>query len=189
LLLASQAEHIHNLFIFLNYSFTMEHIIIDWTYTILGSIVAVIGGAIGLKLASTRSNSISRQSFNDQLSILVDENKQLKTYLKSVKGTIAQMKQGLVLPQGTNIEEMDHNGFDGVIKGLIGKYSSMCPPQFRPLLQDPTIINFLLEEAKKHPEQTKEVLKHFISSNGSVNESSDGTESKKSLEDIPTTGA
>jgi len=167
----------------------MEHIIVDWTWTILGSIVAILGGSIGLKLASSKGKSISQQSFTDQLGILQDENKQLKDYLKSVKGTIAQMKQGIKLPDNTNVEELQASGFDGVIKGLIGKYSAMCPPQFRPLLQDPTIINFLLEEAKKHPEQTKEVLKHFISSNGSVSKLSDGGQEDKQLENFQTSGA
>jgi len=159
------------------------------TVLILGTLTAVIGGAIGLKLAARLGQSVDSKSFQSRLQYLVEENSELKKYLKSVKGSMAQMKQGLQLPEGTNVEELPTNGFDGVIKGLIGKYSAMCPPQFRPLLQDPTIINFLLEEAKKHPEQTKEVLKHFISSNGSVTKSSDDSESKEQLESYATSGA
>jgi len=167
----------------------MEHIIVDWTWTILGSIVAVLGGSIGLKLASSKGKSISQQSFTDQLGILQDENKQLKNYLKSVKGTVAQMKQGLQLPDNTNLDQIDENGSDGLIKGLIAKYSSMAPPQLRPILQDPAIVGFLLEEAKKHPEQTKEVLKHFINTNGSVSKSSDGGPDQQQFEGYQTTGA
>jgi len=155
----------------------MEHIIVDWTFTILGSLVAVIGGAIGLKVASKMGSSMDNRVFNDRLELLQDENKELKKYLKSNKGALAQLKQGLTIPEGTNIEEMDENGTDGVIKGLIGKYSGMCPPQFRPLLQDPAIVSFLLSEAKKHPEETKEVLKHFIGGNGKIGTESSGEQS------------
>jgi len=102
----------------------------------------------------------------------------LKKYLKSNKGSLAQMKQGLTIEEG---ESIDEGNFDGVIKGLIGKYQHMCPPQFRFLLNDPAIVSFLLEEAKKHPEQTKEVLKHFISKNGDAGKESSGSESEQQI--------
>jgi len=144
---------------------------------ILGSIVALMGGSIGLFLVRKWGKSMSNQVFNDRLGLLQDENKELKKYLKSVKGSVAQMKQGLTIE---NDGELDENSFDGVIKGLIGKYQHMCPPQFRFLLNDPAIVSFLLEEAKKHPEQTKEVLKHFISKNGDAGKESSSDEFKQS---------
>ena len=62
----------------------------------------------------------------------------------ATKGTVAQMKQGLTIDEDLPIDE---GNFDGVIKGLIGKYQHMCPPQLRPILQDPAIVSFLLSEA------------------------------------------
>jgi len=139
------------------------------TTLILGSIVAVIGGAIGLKLAGRMGQNMDNSIFNGRLELLQDENKELKKYLKSNKGALAQLKQGLTIPED---EPLEPGNFDGVIKGLIGKYQHMCPPQFRFLLNDPAIVNFLLSEAKKNPEQTKEVLKHFMTKNGDVTKES-----------------
>jgi len=136
---------------------------------ILGSIMAVVGGSIGLLMVRKWGGSMNNRVFNDRLELLQDENKELKKYLKSNKGALAQLKQGLTLDEDVNLDE---GNFDGAIKGLIGKYQHLCPPQFRFLLNDPAIVSFLLEEAKKHPEQTKEVLKHFISKNGVGKESS-----------------
>ena len=143
---------------------------------ILGSIVALMGGSIGLFLVRKWGASMSNRVFNDRLELLQDENKELKKYLKSNKGALAQMKQGLTLEEG---QEIDEGNFDGAIKGLIGKYQHMCPPQFRFLLNDPAIVSFLLDEAKKHPEQTKEVLKHFISKNGEIGKESSSDESQQ----------
>jgi len=157
------------------------------TVLILGSIVTVIGGAIGFKLVASRGKSMENGVFNDRLGLLQDENKELKKYLKSNKGSLAQLKQGLTLEDG---ESIDEGNFDGAIKGLIGKYQHMCPPQFRFLLNDPAIVNFLLSEAKKNPEQTKEVLKHFISSKGDDGKESGSTESKsEQLEALTAEGA
>jgi len=154
---------------------------------ILGSIMAVIGGSIGLLVVRKWGGSMNNRVFNDRLELLQDENKELKKYLKSNKGTLAQMKQGLTLEEGQSIDE---GSFDGAIKGLIGKYQHMCPPQFRFLLNDPAIVSFLLEEAKKHPEQTKEVLKHFISKNGDAGKESGSTESQSDqLEQLTAEGA
>jgi len=144
---------------------------------ILGTILTVIGGAIGFKAVASRGKTISEDVFHDRLRILQEENRDLKNHLKRQIGTVSQMKQGLTIPDGTNLEEMDSGGFDGVIKGLIGKYAGMCPPQFRPILQDPAIVSGLLELAKSNPEQTKEVLKHFIGSNGKIGTQSSGQES------------
>jgi len=156
------------------------------TVLILGSIVTVIGGAIGFKLVASRGKSMENGVFNDRLGLLQDENKELKKYLKSNKGSLAQLKQGLTIPEG---EEINEGNFDGVIKGLIGKYQHMCPPQFRFLLNDPAIVSFLLEEAKKHPEQTKDVLKHFISKNGDGKESSSAESKQEQLETLLAEGA
>jgi len=156
------------------------------TVLILGTIVAVIGGAIGLKLASKMGSSMENGIFNDRLQLLQDENKELKKYLKSQKGSLAQLKQGLTIEDSEPLEE---GNFDGIIKGLIGKYQHMCPPQFRFLLNDPAIVNFLLSEAKKNPEQTKEVLKHFISKNGDVGKESGSNQSDEQAETIRLEGA
>jgi len=147
---------------------------------ILGSIMAVVGGSIGLLMVRKWGGSMNNRVFNDRLELLQDENKELKKYLKSNKGALAQLKQGLTLDEDVNLDE---GNFDGAIKGLIGKYQHLCPPQFRFLLNDPAIVSFLLEEAKKHPEQTKEVLKHFISKNG-VGKESSGDEPKQQYEEL-----
>jgi len=152
---------------------------------ILGSIMAVMGGSIGLLMVRKWGGSMNNRVFNDRLELLQDENKELKKYLKSNKGTLAQMKQGLTLEDG---EAIDEGNFDGAIKGLIGKYQHMCPPQFRFLLNDPAIVSFLLEEAKKHPEQTKEVLKHFISKNGDAGKESSSDQSGATFEAIAAQG-
>jgi len=55
----------------------------------------------------------------------------------------------------------------------------MAPPQLRPFLQDPAIVGFLLEEAKKNPEQTKEILKHFMSNNGKIGTGGSSDESQQ----------
>jgi len=129
---------------------------------------------------------MENEIFNDRLGLLGDQNKELKKALKSANGTVGEMKRGLTIDG--NGEDIDEGSFDGAIKGLIGKYQHMCPPQFRFLLNDPAIVSFLLEEAKKHPEQTKEVLKHFISKNGSVGTESSSDESKQ-LEQFQEGGA
>lgn len=135
---------------------------------VLGIIGAAVGGIVGLSLIHKKGSSMENHIFTDRLQLLTDENKELKKYLKSVKGTVSQMKQGITLDGGVDVENLDGGAVDGVIKGLIAKYSHMAPPQLRPLLNDPAIVNFLLSQAKEHPEQTKEVLKHFISSNGKI---------------------
>jgi len=159
------------------------------TVLILGSIVTIIGGAIGLKVASRMGRRIDEESFNSRLSYLNDENKELKKYLKSTKGSMAQLKQGLTLPEGADIENADEGAMDGMIKGLMGKYAQMCPPQFRPFLQDPAIQNFLLSEAKKNPEMTKDILKNFIGKNGKVGQESGSEQSKQELEALYAEGA
>jgi len=130
---------------------------------ILGVLVAVVGGAIGLKLVSNKGHTVESNVFESRLSILQDENGELKKYLKSVKGALAQTKQGATLDEGETISE---DGFDGTITSLVGKYSNMLPKNLQFLARDPAIVSFLISEAKKNPEQAKEVLKHFISKNG-----------------------
>lgn len=152
---------------------------------ILGSLVAVIGGSMGLFLVRKWGSSMSNRVFNDRLDLLQDENRELKKYLKANKGALGQLKEGLTIPDDSVLEE---GNFNGIITGLIGKYQNLCPPQFRFLLSDPAIVSFLLEEAKKHPEQTKEVLKHFMGKN-SIGKESSGDESKQQLETITEGGA
>ena len=160
------------------------------TVLVLGSILAFIGGAIGLKLASRMGKGVDETTFNNRIGYLQDENRELKKYLKSNKGSLAQMKQGLTLPENADIEGADEGAVDGMIKGLIGKYGAMCPPQFRPFLQDPAIVNFLLSEAKKNPEMTKEVLKNFIGKNGTIGKESGTEKSRESeLEQLYAEGA
>jgi len=145
------------------------------TVLVLGIISVVIGGAIGLKLVSRRGKSMTIDIFNERLDLLQQQNKELKNGLRIARGTTAQMKEGITLPEGADIDQADMGAVDGMIKGLISKYSSMAPPQLRPFLQDPAIVGFLLEEAKKNPEQTKEILKQFIGRNGSVSKLSSTT--------------
>jgi len=160
------------------------------TVLVLGVITAVIGGAIGLKLASRRGKSMTIDIFNERLDLLQQQNKELKNGLRIARGTTAQMKEGITLPEGADIDQADEGAMDGMIKGLIGKYSNMAPPQLRPFLQDPAIVGFLLQEAKKNPEQTKEILKQFIGKNGSVSKSSDGSATQQQeLEALSSEGA
>jgi len=151
---------------------------------ILGSLMALMGGSIGLFLVRKWGKSMSNQVFNDRLGLLQDENKELKKYLKSNKGALSQLKQGLTIPDGESID----GDVGGVITGLIGKYQHLCPPQLRPLLNDPAIVSFLLEQAKEHPEQTKQVLKHFISKTGDAGKESGSIESEQ-LSMLATEGA
>jgi len=151
---------------------------------VLGLVGALIGGIVGLKLLSIKGSTMENSVFNNRLQLLTDENKELKKFLASVKGKLNQMKQGITLDDNVNVEELDkldNGAVDGVIKGLIAKYQHMAPPQLRPLLNDPAIVSFLLSQAKEHPEQTKEVLKHFIGSNGKIGSQgvSDESESNK----------
>jgi len=160
------------------------------TVLVLGSILAVVGGAIGLKLASRLGKGVDESTFNSRLGYLQEENKELKKYLKATKGTMSQLKQGVTLPEGADIENADEGAVDGMIKGLIGKYGAMAPPQLRPFLQDPAIVNFLLTEAKKNPEVTKDILKNFIGKNGNIGkESSTGEPGTGELETLSAGGA
>jgi len=133
---------------------------INIVYLVAVVIVGLLGGAIGLKLASRMGSSMER----DQLQ---DEVKFLKSSLKVSKGTVGQQLQGPTIPEDTEITEQ---GFDGIIRNLISKYSSMAPKRFQFLLRDPAIVNFLISEAKKNPEQAKEVLSHFMSGNANANQ-------------------
>jgi len=142
-------------------------------------IVGLLGGAIGLKLASRMGSSMER----DQLQ---DEVKFLKGSLKVSKGTIGQQQQGPTLPEGTEITEQ---GMDGMIRNLISKYSNMAPKRFQFLLRDPAIVNFLISEAKKNPDQAKEVLSHFIGGNGIDNKGSSSAESAEQVQLITQEGA
>lgn len=160
------------------------------TVLVLGSILAVVGGAIGLKLASRMGKGVDEVTFNSRLGYLQEENKELKKYLKATKGTMSQLKQGITLPDGSDIEGADEGAVDGMIKGLIGKYSQMAPPQLRPFLQDPAIQGFLLSEAKKNPEMTKDILKNFIGKNGKIGQESGSEQSKQQeLEGLAAEGA
>jgi len=160
------------------------------TVLILGIISVVIGGVIGLVLAVRRGKSMTTDIFNERLELLQAQNKELKKNLQNYRGTIGQMKEGITLPKDTNLENADEGTMDGMIKGLISKYSGMAPPQLRPFLQDPAIVGFLLSEAKKNPEQTKEILKQFIGNNGSVTKSSDGAATQEQqLEALSAEGA
>lgn len=151
------------------------------TTLILGIIVTVIGGAIGLKLASSRGKSMSNDIFNERLELLKDQNKELKKAVSISNGVVSQMKQGITLDDGVDLEKMDNGAVDGVIKGLISKYAQMAPPQLRPFLSDPAIVNFLLDQAKKNPEQTKEVLKQFLGKNGKIATTEETKESEQEL--------
>lgn len=163
----------------------MEHLLWPAVAIVLGTIMAVIGGSIGYKLVSTRGESLESKTFNSRLGILQDENVELKKYLKSVKGHLAQTKQGATLEEGEVISE---DGFDGTITSLIGKYSNMLPKNLQFLARDPAIVSFLISEAKKNPEQAKEVLKHFISKNGDANKGT-GDAEREQLEVMQESGA
>jgi len=147
------------------------------TVVLILGIISVVGGVIfGLKVVSQRGSTVESKSFSSRLGYLNDENGELKKYLKSLKGQLAQTKQGPTMDEGETITE---EGFDSTIKSLIGKYASMAPKRFQFLLRDPAIVNFLISEAKKHPEQTKEVLSHFIGKNGNVDTTASSDESQQ----------
>ncbi len=135
---------------------------------VLGIVLGLIGGIVGLKLVSKKGSSMENTVFNERLTLLKDQNKELKRAVAISNGTIGNMKKGITLDDDVNLEKLDESGFDGVITSLISKYQGMAPPQLRPFLQDPAIVSFLLDQAKKNPEQTKEVLKHFIGKNGKI---------------------
>jgi len=160
------------------------------TVLVLGIITALVGGIIGIILVRSRGKSMTSQIFHERLQLLLEQNKELKNGLRQSRGTVGQMKEGVTLPEGTSLENVDEGAMDGMIKGLISKYSSMAPPQLRPFLQDPAIVGFLLQEAKKNPEQTKEILKQFIGKNGGVSKSSDdGQVQQQQLEALSAEGA
>jgi len=131
---------------------------INIVYLVAVVIIGLLGGAIGLKLASRMGSSME----NDQLNETVEF---LKKELKSANGTIGEQKRGITLPQDTKINE---SSMDGIIRNLISKYSSMAPKKYQFLLQDPAIINFLISQAKQNPKEAKEVLSHFIGGDGNV---------------------
>lgn len=157
------------------------------TVLILGVLMAIIGGVIGFKLVSTRGQQVDEKSFSSRLSYLQDENGELRKYLKSLKGQLAITKRGATLDEGTEISE---EGFDSMIPSLVGKYAGMLPKNLQFLVRDPAIVSFLLSEAKKNPEQAKEVLKHFMSKNGDVNEAGSSAErQQQALEALQESGA
>lgn len=157
----------------------MVSVEINIVYLVAVVIVGLLGGAIGLKLASRMGSSMERDQLQEEL-------KFLKGSLKVAKGTIGQQQQGPTLPEKTEITE---EGFDGSIRYLISKYSNMAPKRFQFLLRDPAIVNFLISEAKKNPEQAKEVLSHFIGGNGIDNKGSSSAEPKQEMELIHQEGA
>lgn len=163
------------------YFFKLIDCMVDFftTVLILGIIMAIVGGAIGLMLASGRGKSMTTDIFNERLQLLRDHNKELKQSVRVSNGTVAQMKQGLTLDDSVDLEKLEDGAVDGVITGLISKYAQMAPPQLRPFLSDPSIVNFLLDQAKKNPEQTKEILKQFIGKNGSIAKSTGTDESRE----------
>lgn len=156
------------------------------TVLILGTIGVILGGTIGFKLVATRHQSVNEKSFSSRLNYLQDENGELRKYLKSVKGQLAQTKQGATLDEGTEVSE---EGFDSMIPSLVGKYAGMLPKNLQFLVRDPAIVSFLLSEAKKNPEQAKEVLKHFIGKNGIANTTEGGAERQQQLEALQESGA
>jgi len=156
----------------------MAAIDINIVYLVVGIIVSILGGTIGLKLASRMGSNMERDQLNDTVEFLQKE-------LKSAKGLIGEQKRGPSLPDDTKLDE---NSFDGIIRNLITKYSSMAPKRFQFLLQDPAIVNYLISEAKKNPDQAKEVLKHFIGGNGLANKAPGSSESEQ-LETIAEYGA
>lgn len=156
----------------------MPTVDINIVYLVGVIIVGLLGGAIGLKLASRMGSNMERTQLNDTVEFLQKE-------LKKSKGTVGQQQQGPTIPEGTKLDE---SAFDGIIRNLISKYSSMAPKRFQFLLQDPAIVSYLISEAKKNPEQAKEVLKHFIGGNGLVSKSADSSESEQ-LQTIAEEGA
>lgn len=151
---------------------------INIVYLVGVIIVGLLGGAIGLKLASRMGSTMELDQVNDTVKFLESE-------LKRSKGKVGQQQQGPTIPEGTEVNE---GSFDGIIRNLISKYSSMAPKRFQFLLQDPAIVSFLISEAKKNPDQAKEVLKHFIGGNGLVNKTKDDSESEQ-LEALAESGA
>ena len=157
------------------------------TILILGSLLALVGGAIGFRLVSNKGKTVESESFTSRLGYLQDENKELRKYIKSAKGALAQTKQGATIDEGTEISE---DGFDSIIPSLVGKYAGLLPKNLQFLVRDPAIVSFLLSEAKKNPEQAKEVLKHFISKNGNANTgASDAEREQQESEVLSVSGA
>jgi len=152
---------------------------INIVYLVAVVIVGVLGGAIGLKLASRMGSEMERGQLNETVGFLEKE-------LKKAKGTIGEQKRGISLPEGTEITE---DTMDGTIKSLITRYASMAPKKYQFLLQDPAIVNFLIAEAKKNPKQAKEVLSHFIGGDLHANKGSGSSESEQQLETISQEGA
>lgn len=141
---------------------------INIVYLVAVVIIGLLGGAIGLKLASRMGSSMERDQLNETVDFLNEE-------LKAAKGTIGEQKRGITLPDNTKVNK---ENMDGIIRNLISKYSSMAPKKYQFLLQDPAIINFLIAEAKKNPEQAKEVLSHFITGDQHANQGASDRESE-----------
>jgi len=140
-------------------------------YLVVGILITFFAGAIGLKLSSRMGSNMEREQLNETVDFLQKE-------LKKSKGLVGEQKRGPSLPEDTELSE---GNFDGIIRNLISKYSGMAPKRFQFLLQDPAIINYLISEAKKNPEQAKDVLKHFIGGNGLANKGSSDTNTETEL--------
>lgn len=132
----------------------MEHEIYFQTVVIV--VVTMMGFVLGLKWLMTRVHTPKR--YKEQLTDQDEIIKGLKTQIKQWKGRFHSRNNA---PTVSN-EVQESEDLEKILPDLAQNYVAHAPNWLKPLLQDPAIVKWAVDLAKKNPERAKELLGKFV---------------------------
>ena len=135
----------------------MEYVL-DLGFTIVGSIIGIMGGIMGVIWA--KSSKLSPKIVNSRINQYENRIDELEHENRKLKGKMAQSKQ---LPTVQGDYDLSNLGsVEALIRTVLPNLKGLLPKDLQGLVDDPNIIKYALELYNQNPDKAKQLLGKFI---------------------------
>ena len=141
----------------------MEHEIYFQTVVIV--VVTMMGFVLGLKWLMTRVHTPKR--YKEQLTDQDEIIKGLKTQIRQWKGKFHSRNS----PPTVSEEVQESEDLEKILPQLAQNYAPNAPGWLKPILPNPEIVKWAVDQAKQHPEAAKEWIGKFVKKQSEKSES------------------
>ena len=135
----------------------MEYVL-DLGFTIVGSIIGIMGGLIGVLWA--KSSKLSPKIVNSRINQYENRIDELEHENRKLKGKMAQSKQ---IPTVQGDYDLSNLGsVEALIRTVLPNLKGLLPKDLQGLVDDPNIVKYALELYNQNPDKAKQLLGKFI---------------------------
>ena len=131
----------------------MEYVL-DLGFTIVGSIIGIMGGIIGVIWA--KSSKLSPKIVNSRINQYENRIDELEHENRKLKGKMAQSKQ-IPTVQG-DFDLSNLGSVEALIRSVLPNLKGLLPKDLQGLVDDPNIIKYALELYNQNPDKAKQLF-------------------------------